>query len=503
MISVRESAQLRAYATHAEGKALEYPFVLALQGAGGGVVCHSPLRVLPGRRLVCHAEWVGRAVIAKLFVHLGKAARDCARETRGLKDLAARGIPAPELLYSGPLADALGYVVLTRAIDAAETVSAVWQRAEHDAVRRHLLKQVMRVCARLHNAGLLHDDPHPDNFLCVDGRVYVLDGAGLRAPGTLSARQALPNLAQLCACLPPNTEAQIAACFGHYMNARQPPSQARDPAWWVSAMRRARHRNIERHAGRKALRAATAFRVSRVPGRFTVLARSHATPELDALLQCPEAAFGATDAHVLKQGRSATVMHLTMGGHQFVLKRYCDKDRWRAVRRALRPSRARRAWVNAHRLLGHGIASPEPVALIEERRGLFERVTWLCTAYMPGRSAREYFLDPAVSWDQKRASAARVCALIAALKQARIYHGDLKASNILITVEGPVLIDLDAMRAVTTCRLDTLHARDRARWLANWRDHPALLQLFTEVLLEPHKSLSEIDIRARKSVERD
>jgi hypothetical protein len=53
--------------------------------------------------------------------------------------------------------------------------------------------------------------------------------------------------------------------------------------------------------------------------------------------------------------------------------------------------------------------------------------------------------------------------------------GDTKGTNFLVQNGRVKLIDLDGMRAGRAPRV-----RDRERFLANWRDAPALRQRFAE-----------------------
>ena len=69
------------------------------------------------------------------------------------------------------------------------------------------------------------------------------------------------------------------------------------------------------------------------------------------------------------------------------------------------------------------------------------------------------------------------------LREHRITHGDLKASNILLRWERPVLIDLDAMRQHRT--VSSYHNalnNDVCRFLQNWQNSPQLLDIARRLL---------------------
>jgi tRNA A-37 threonylcarbamoyl transferase component Bud32 len=168
----------------------------------------------------------------------------------------------------------------------------------------------------------------------------------------------------------------------------------------------------------------------------------------------------------LKDGRTSTVAKVELQDESFVVKRYNLKNTWHALDRLWRPSRAWHSWREGHRLRFLSIATPEPLALIEERLGPLRRRAFLITAYCPGVSLKQY-----LSADQEPdpATASAILSLFNALHRQRISHGDLKATNLLWHDAQLFVIDLDAMiqhRSATA--FARAWRRDRARLLCNW-----------------------------------
>lgn len=84
---------------------------------------------------------------------------------------------------------------------------------------------------------------------------------------------------------------------------------------------------------------------------------------------------------------------------------------------------------------------------------------------------------------QKTAIARRVAEIFRRLKSAKISHGDMKGTNIVIHRQEPVLIDLDAMRVhINHSRFDSAHSKDIKRFFKNWVDSPDIYRLFQEFL---------------------
>ena len=94
---------------------------------------------------------------------------------------------------------------------------------------------------------------------------------------------------------------------------------------------------------------------------------------------------------VIKAGNTATVARLYVGGEALVVKRYNIKSWRHALSRMWRPTRAQRAWQNAHWLRKLGIATFQPVALIEHRFGPLRRYAYLVMRDVGGIDLRERF----------------------------------------------------------------------------------------------------------------
>jgi len=166
-----------------------------------------------------------------------------------------------------------------------------------------------------------------------------------------------------------------------------------------------------------------------------------------------------------------------------------------------RPSRASRNLLRARRLLQVGIDTPVPLARIE--RTTPSRSSWLVTEFVADVVDLDQIVLSLLPQLERRALHKVKSGLVdvavqlfACLDAARLYHRDLKASNILITNwEGretrprPMLVDLDG-----------LHPRRwwdrRRRWqplirlAASLRDSPGLTR--TDFARFLHRYLSQV-----------
>jgi len=150
---------------------------------------------------------------------------------------------------------------------------------------------------------------------------------------------------------------------------------------------------------------------------------------------------------VLKNDDTSYVSRLTWNSKDVVVKRYNHKGFIHSLRHTIKKSRARRGWLQGHRLGMLNIATPRPLAYIEQRRGLLVWQSYLVTEHVKGRELKNFLRDDKTNEKKRSVVSQQVAELLDSLSEHKITHGDLRHSNILITESGPVLTDLDAMRA--------------------------------------------------------
>jgi tRNA A-37 threonylcarbamoyl transferase component Bud32 len=462
------------------------------------------LRALPGRRYVGEGFWNGQKVLAKLLVGR-KAARHFERERRGALLLAEQGLPAPRLFSAGMSGKEGGWL-LFEFLDGAQSLGARWQALERQvpahevkAERQRILAAALQSIAALHLRGLWQEDLHLDNLLAWQGKTYLIDGAGIRAenPGQpLSRARTLQNLGLLFAQLPIGEEAHLETGLACYRQANPAFSPAADDlARLTRHVRRTRQWRI-RDLMKKTGRDCGLFCVHKQGwlGAFGFCAvRRDEAKVLSPLLEDPDAFIAR--GHLCKAGGTATVARVDLAGRAFIVKRYNIKHLGHWLTRFWRPSRAWHSWREANRLVGLGIATAQPLAVVERRWLWLRGPAFLITEYLPGPDALAVFQsgqppdageagERAVSMPARLESVwqhelAALQALLADLRRARLCHGDCKGHN-LIWQPAPqgeggrwALIDLDAMRPYHSQRAAY---RDRARLLRNWPQESPLFQ---------------------------
>ncbi|WP_047335511.1 MULTISPECIES: lipopolysaccharide kinase InaA family protein [Pseudomonas] len=466
------------------GRSPTLPLSLELADAAGPAQLQllSLLRVLPGQRYVGAGVWRGRPVLAKLLVG-SKAARHFQRELQGVRLLAEQGLTTPLLLADG-LQEGEGGWLLFELLQGAQSLGDAWKQVEALPVladeQTEVLAEALGAIGQLHAKGLWQSDLHLDNLLRHDGRLYLIDGAGIcveEAGKPLSRQKVLENLGVFFAQLPKSLEPFTEELLVHYLlsNAEHAlPLEALQKQ--VNKIRGWRLRDFLNKVGREC----TLFSVQRGPFALRAIRRE----EEAAMLPVLEQADALLDqGHLYKTGGAASVGRVEVAGRPLVIKRYNIKGFAHWLKRFWRPSRAWHSWREGNRLAFLGIATPKPLALLERRFLWLRRSAYLVTEHLPGPDIIERFAPFVDSGQAPEPELLALDQLFAELIKERISHGDFKGHNLFWQEGRWALIDLDSM-----CQHSSLssfapaYARDRARFMRNWPQDSNLYQVIDQRL---------------------
>ena len=450
-------------------RAISVPFRLVVQGTPGRVelVFREVLRLLPGKRIVAVAEHEGQKLLVKTF--LGRsAARYAAREQSGVEAIAAAGVRTPKLLWSGEVLGGHGRMLAFEYLEHATDLDAMWETAGNEDDELDILTRAVIVIARLHCAGVVQTDIHLNNFILSEGRLFTIDGGGIDAADDLSPLSetgSLNNLGLFFAQFHKRVDVLARVVLPAYEAVREWERDDARLGRLLDAIATQRRRRKKDYID-KAFRECTRFVCESTWRSFAVCERVRHTDGMRDLLESPDAYIAR--GQILKDGNSSTVALVEVDGQQVVVKRYNLKGVWHAFRRAMRKSRAWNCWLNAYRLEFLGIPALRPIAMIERRWGPLRMEAYFVTEYVPGPDIQAFLRDNDVNGEIEA-----IVKILSELRLERISHGDLKATNFIVSSSGPVIIDLDGMREhgsdVTFSRA---FDQDIDRFLKNWTDAP-------------------------------
>jgi tRNA A-37 threonylcarbamoyl transferase component Bud32 len=466
------------------GRSPGLPLSLELADAAGPAQLQllTLLRVLPGQRYVGAGVWRGRPVLAKLLVG-AKAARHFQRELQGVRLLAEQGLTTPLLLVDG-LKDGEGGWLLFELLEGAQSLGDAWRQVEQlpplADEQAAVLAEALGAIAQLHAKGLWQEDLHLDNLLRHDGKLYLIDGAGIRAETAgqpLSRQKVLENLGVFFAQLPKSLAPFTEELLVHYLlgNAEHAlPMEALQKQ--IDKVHAWRLKDYLEKVGREC----SLFSVKR--GAFGL--RAIRRDEEAAIAPVLEQADALLDqGHLFKTGGAASVGRVVADGRTLIIKRYNIKGFAHWLKRFWRPSRAWHAWREGHRLAFLGIATPKPLALLEKRFLWLRRGAYLVAEYLPGPDIIERFAPYVETGEAPETELLALDRLFADLIRERISHGDFKGHNLFWQHDRWALIDLDSMcQHRTQASFAQAYARDRARFMRNWPQDSALYRVIDERL---------------------
>ncbi len=435
---------------------------------GETLLCSQLLRVLPAKRAVLKARWRGKTVLVKLILNTRFYQRNVQSELAGYERLKVAKIMTPRLILTAQCADQ-GSVLIFDFLEGAQSLEQVWKNRE--GYRTTIACDCMRLIAKLHRGRCQHVDLHTDNFLVVGNTLYLIDVAAVKqlknhAYGTQQRKNLALFLAQFAPLQRQILLATLADCY---------PASAVD-----RKLERAIERSWKRRKSnylKKCFRECSEFSIRKNWYQKAVWKREAYCDDLISFLQHPDA--WVASGKPLKEGNSATVVCTQMGERRVVIKRNNIKKKnvIHQLKCHLFATRSHSNWHYAHVLKINDIATPDPIAFVEIRRGPLRLKGYYVSAFEDSPTAAEKYAAQFPT--QEDITKFRL--LFKAMYLAKLYHGDLKSSNLLVTEHGIALIDLDYMKECWGKLNDMFAQKARRRFLRNWENTPKLLQLFSQI----------------------
>jgi tRNA A-37 threonylcarbamoyl transferase component Bud32 len=440
------------------------------------IMVEAVVRVLPDRREVIRGTWDDQVVFAKIF--FGKDAKKYSeRDLAGVRLLSTANITSPEFLYQGALEDEPGDVLIYKAVEPSHNVESLWAELSEGSSRFELAKKLVLAVAEHHNAGLIQTDLYLKNFLLSEDVIFTLDGDGIRKYLPLTPKLAVANLCVLLSKFDVlDLEIWMPDLIAVYQEKCNLPVDLR-----LNRIKQKVHLYRKRvangYADKKVFRTCTDVKVtlgknfSAVSSKFSHLNLSQDVSRYDDLI-------GGQD--LLKVGNTCTVGLVKFDETQVVIKRYNIKNIWHFFNRMWRPSRAAVSWANAHRLIILGLATANPVALLEQRTIGLRGKAYFLSEYVDAPDLNTFFSQ--VTDDAQRSALINTMVeLLYRLFLLRVSHGDMKATNIKVFELKPLLIDLDSMKQHDFAFFALkAHVKDLRRFMQNWKEDTSLYNAFVD-----------------------
>ncbi len=361
--------------------------------------------------------------------------------------------------------------LVSEALPVSETLASVargpmklWTREE----RRRLLESVAALVRRMHEGKIVHNDLHAGNLLCQRRdrgmRLFVLDLHSVRAVRRVSARARRRNLMQLLASIMSFTNVEerqhLLKCY-----ARGNPALVRFVTWNANRIERAAesYRDwVYRSRTARCLQQSSEFDRQNLEGATVHFRREFGPEAIRQALKEHRGVLAGTNGQLLKisPGRSVSIVRIPWEGQRTAV---CVKESrsytWReALESLFRGPKSRRIWMAAHGLTVRGVSACELLAAGERKRLGFARQCFVIMKALDDCVNLDHYVQTRLTCLEgpdlvrfKRAMAGAVGRFFAQLHDKRIYHRDLKPTNIMVRERGQddwhfILIDLDRVR---------------------------------------------------------
>jgi tRNA A-37 threonylcarbamoyl transferase component Bud32 len=357
--------------------------------------------------------------------------------------------------------------------------------------RRQFALTFATFVASLHDAGVVHPDPHPGNLLVESGPYgrpqFVLVDLHAVCPGRPAGRvRSMANLALFNRWFQLRTSRTVRLRFWLAYRAARTTIPALDRSAAIRIETKSGRSNVtfwNRRFGRYVTDNREYVRV-KGPTAAGHAVRTLPKTFVDSFLTDPDGAFHQPWVTVFKNSRTSTVVESRIetpaGPVPVILKRFNRKSLGRVLKNIFRPSPATRSWLLGHNLRDRGLATPQPLLLGHRYRLGVPVVSYLVVEKVPAAVglpeavAAAAELSPDARRRFLRTLTADLGRLVRTMHDRGVSHRDLKAPNILLAHgHTPILIDLVGVRTGRAVPF-TVRVRDLARLNASFLTSPVV-----------------------------
>ena len=378
------------------------------------------IREVPQKKTIYDGSLNKSNAIIKIFINK----QDFLKELKGVLLLISASVKTPRILFQGK--QKKNWIIAYEKIENAQTVFEFLNSEKNEIKKNKVIANVILINEDMAQKNLIQKDNYLKNYLInKNGVIYVIDGEQIKKINYFNYLIKWKYLALLISKLDINQFNFTVEKFNYKNNI-----------FFQYFYYFLKYKEIIKFK-KKCLRNSTDFETYFMDNQKIIKKRESFFNE--SILKAID------KQNIIKDGNTCTVFQYK----DFVIKRYNIKNFWHFLRLQFTKSRAINSWQASNIFNLLGIATAEPVCVIQKRKAFFVTESFFVTRLINGENITEYMKNyyrenkiPSKILHEK------LQLLLSQLKFHKIFHGDLKFSNLLFdkTLNELYVIDLDSVK---------------------------------------------------------
>lgn len=378
------------------------------------------IREVPQKKTIYDGSLNKSNAIIKIFINK----QDFLKELKGVLLLMSASVKTPRILFQGKQKE--NWIIAYEKIENAQSVFEFLNSEKNEIKKNKVIANVILINEDMAQKNLIQKDNYLKNYLInKNGVIYVIDGEQIKKINYFNYLIKWKYLALLISKLDINQFNFTVEKFNYKNNI-----------FFQYFYYFLKYKEIIKFK-KKCLRNSTDFETYFMDNQKIIKKRESFFNE--SILKAID------KQNIIKDGNTCTVFQYK----DFVIKRYNIKNFWHFLRLQFTKSRAINSWQASNIFNLLGIATAEPVCVIQKRKAFFVTESFFVTRLINGENITEYMKNyyrenkiPSKILHEK------LQLLLSQLKFHKIFHGDLKFSNLLFdkTLNELYVIDLDSVK---------------------------------------------------------
>lgn len=169
------------------------------------------------------------------------------------------------------------------------------------------------------------------------------------------------------------------------------------------------------------------------------------TELVESLYETPERLVEV--GKLLRSRGARRTVRFQWAGADYVLKHYVEPSWRHALKQSVHRSRARASYFASHALARSGVATPRPVAFVENRWGPLRRDSYLMYPYVEGRTLRECLAEQSKTSASAQLLWRQLAEVWQLLQRLQVSLADANLGNFIVAPDRALwVIDIDKTR---------------------------------------------------------